>query len=470
MSFISLRSKSANSQTFFNVTSTVIRTGVAFFTMPLFTRLLGTAQYGLYSIYISWYNIIICFISLGCGQGLATGMYKYKDDYYRFRSSILLGGTVMCGFVTIIAVVVYLLFSSRINYPYWIFLLLFIEASASFVASFVGSAWTYEKKAGRNFVLSMATLLSTTGLSIILITQWSGKQEELYIARVLGVALPSILISIFVWLLVFLQRPAGYDKEYWTYSFSFGIPLIFHTLSHQVLSSSDRIMMQYFGISDSAIGIYSFYYTFVAILGMILTALNNSFIPFLYEDLDKKDYNAINPRVKNLTQIFVALSCGFILLSREVSKVFANEQYWSGMPIMPIILMIMYCIFVYQQPVNYEFFKSKPRIIAYCTAGAAVVNIILNAVFIPQWGMYGAAIATLLSYVILAIAHIIVVTKWKEEKYPLTWKPIVHGLIPICIACVLYYVFADMWIIRWTVAVCIGIYLVYSIYKRKTIF
>lgn len=470
MSFLSLRSKSENSQTFYNVISSVLRMGVAFFTMPLFTRLLGSEQYGIYSIYLSWYNIIVCFIALGCGQGLATGMYKFKDDYYRFRSSILFGGTIMCCLVTLVAVIAYIPLHKVIDYPLFIYILLFVEASATFVITFTSVAWIYEKKAGHNFVLSLMTIVLTTGLSLLLITCWPDIDVELYIARVLGVAIPTVLIAVLVWIIIFFKKPAGLIKKYWIYSFSFGLPLIFHTLSHNVLSSSDRIMMQYFNISNSEIGIYSFYYSLVGILGTILTALNNSLTPFLYEDLDKKEYSKLDVRVKNYTQIYVVLSCGFLLLSREVSRIFANEQYWSGMPIIPIIVLVMYCIFIYQFPVNYEFFKSKPRIVAYCTAGSAVENIILNAILIPQWGMYGAAIATLLSYVTLAILHIVVVTKWKEEKYPLTWTPIYKGLAIVLVFCLLYYVLQELWLIRWILAIALGSHLIITVYRRRTIF
>lgn len=465
-----MNKNSVNSQTFYNILSTVIRTGISFFTIPIFTRLLGTEQYGLYSLYVSWYNVLCCVIALGCGQGIATGMYAFKEDYPRFRSSILLGGTIMCGFSTIIGVICYFIFSSIINYPFSIFLILFLESTAYFINGFVGGVWTYEKKAINNMILSILILGSTTGLSLLLLHFWRFGKESLYIARIIGVAFPTIIIAIIAWCLIFFQKPTGFIKEYWTYSFSFGIPTIFHTLSHQVLTSSDRIMMQWFNVNNSEIGIYSFYYTFVTILSAVLGALNNSWVPFLYDDLDKKNYCVLNKRVKNYVQIFTIVSCVFALISREVSKLFANKDYWSGMNVMPIIAVVVYLTFVYQFAVNYEFFKSKSRIIAYGTASAAVINIFFNIIMIPLWGMYGAAIATVLSYAFLAMIHFIVVMKWRDEKYPLVKRPLLYGLIAVLVSCVLFYVLADYWLLRWALSLVITIYLFVSVYKRRTIF
>ena len=470
MNFSIFKSKSTNAQVSYNLISTMVRTGVGFLTMPIFTRLLGVEQYGNYSIYLSWYNIIICFISLGCGDGLANALYKYKDNYNSFRSSVLFGGTLMCLITTLTGLILYKPLSGFFRYPFIIFIIMFLEATAAYVINFTNNAWIYEKKASWNMVLSLVVLFSTTFLSLFLLWRWPLGQESLYAARVIGVAFPNILIAVVVWGLIFKSKPTYYNKEYWLFSFAFGIPTIFHTLSHQVLSSSDRLMMQNLGVSITDIGVYSFFYTFVYILNTILLALNNSWVPFWYEDLSNKEYPKLKARVYNYIQVFTVLSCGFLLLSREMAKLFANEQYWSGMPLIPIIVVVVYLTFIYQFPVNYEFFKAKPRIIAYGTASAAVENIVLNAFLIPRFGMYGAAIATLISYATLAGIHWCVVKKWKEEKYPFSIIPLIKGMLMVLVNCVLYYALADYWFFRWIIAVGMGLYLVMQIYKRKTIF
>ncbi len=462
--------KNANSQTIFNIISTIVRTGIGIFALPVFAKLLGTSQYGKYNVYLSWFNVLTCVIALGCGQGIQTGMYAFKDSYNRFRSSIFLGGTCMCLVSTAVGLVIYNFLAPFFNLPFLVYVLLFIEATASFVIGFSNIAWIYEKKAHLNMMVTLVLLFSTTILSLLLILKWPWNQDSLYLGRVIGIAAPNIIVAIIIWISIFFKQPTGFVKRYWSYSFAFGVPTMFHLLSHQVLTSSDRIMMERFSISDSEIGIYSFFYTFVSILSAILGALNNSWVPFLYEDLNKKDYARLNKRVGYYAQVFTVLSCGFILLSREVGAFFADQEYWPGIPLIPILVIVVYCTFMYQFPVNYEFFKGKPKIIAFGTLFAAGENIIINAILIPRHGMYGAVIATLISYITLAIVHIVIVSIWKEEKYPLTLKPVYIGLIAVLISSIIFYVSKDYWLLRWLLGAALGGFILYSIKKRKSIF
>ena len=462
--------KSANSQTVFNFISTVIRTGVSIITMPMFTKMLGTAQFGKYSLYLSWFNVLSCIIALGCGQGIQTGMYAFKDDYKRFRSSILMGRTCMCLITSIIGISLYSFMSIFFKLPITMYILLFVESASSFVLGFANIAWIYEKKASANMITSSTVVLGATLLSVILVVYWPGDPENLYMGRILGIACPNILVALIVWILIFREKPAGYIKNYWVYSFAFGVPTLFHTLSHQVLTSSDRIMMDMFSISESEIGIYSFFYSFVMMLNIILNALNSSWVPFLYEDLDKKNYDKLNVRIKNYVQLFTILACGFILLSKEVSQLFSDREFWSGVPIIPFLTIVVYFTFIYQFPVNFEFFKGKTKIIAIGTILAAVENIILNCLMIPSMGMYGAAIATLISYLTLAVIHTVIVHVWKEERYPLKTSPVLIGLLVVVAMCVINKVLIDLWMIRWLLGMALGLYLVLSIKKRKSIF
>lgn len=463
------KSKSANKQTLYNIISMIARTGFSALTMPIFTRLLGTVQYGKYNIYLSWYGILCCVISLGCGQGLATGKYKFRDNYNKFRSSLLFGGTIMCVLTTVVGIIAFPILSRYITLSFPIYILLFIESAAAFVTKYSNEVWIYEKRADINMIITLITVVSTTVFSLLLLFIWRDN-DTLFVGRILGTALPTIIIAIFIWITLFKKEPCGYIKKYWIYSFGFGLPIIWHTLSHQVLSSSDRIMLQYYSVDESQIGIYSFYYNFTAMLALILNAIDTSWAPFLYDGLDKKNYKELNVNVKNYVILFSSLVCGFVLLSPEVTKVFANSEYWSGKNLVPIIVMAMYCQMLYQFPVNYEFFKAKPRNIAYGTTVAAIENIILNCFLIPRYHVYGAAIATMISYGTLAILHTLIVKTWKEEKYPLTLRAELYGLIAVMLSCLMFYCIYDLWTLRWLIAASIGIYLVVSTYKRRSIF
>lgn len=83
----------------------------------------------------------------------------------------------------------------------------------------------------------------------------------------------------------------------------------------------------------------------------------------------------------------------FAFVIREVGYLLSGEEYSSGMNILPILVFAVYFTFMYQFPVNFEFFHRKTNIIAIGTSSSAILNIILNCIMIPIWGMYGAAIS-----------------------------------------------------------------------------
>lgn len=461
---------STNSQTFYNFLSTVISSGVAFITMPAFTRLLGAGQFGLYSIYTSWLAILVCIMGLNVKAGLGAGYYRFDGDYYGFRSSTLVEGSVICIIITAVLLTFNAPLRQALGYPPLPFIFLILESFAQYVLNFANLSWVYEKHAARNMSLSLATLILTTSLSIFLLLNWGGPKEHLYYARVLGAALPQISLAAFIWVFLFREKKCGYNPIYWKYSLAFGVPMVFHTLSHQVLSQSDRIMMQMYSIGDVEIGVYSFFYSFSGILSVLLSALNNSWCPFLYDDLSRKAFSVLNSKVSNYVQIFTILCCGFLMVSREFAKAFTGSEYWAGMPIIPVFVLVAYCTFFYQFAVNYELYHAKPRIVAAGTIIAALTNIVFNAILIPPYGMYGAAAATLLSYIALASMHTFIVTTWKGEKYPLSYRPVAKGALTVALFCAFYYLLSGLAAVRWAIGILLGLYLVWSVYHRKTIF
>ncbi|MBP3198975.1 MAG: oligosaccharide flippase family protein [Butyrivibrio sp.] len=464
-----LKNKNENSQVFFNILSTILSSGIAFFTMPLFTRLLGAEQYGLFSVYNSWLLIFTCIMGLNVGAGIGTGYYRFSDNYSKFRNSTLLEGSTISVSMIVILLVLYPLLNKLYPYPFILFLFLLLQSFSQFVINIGSLTWTYEKKASVNLIVSSCTVLLTTGISIVLLLTWNSN-EPLYYARVIGAAVPTIIIGLVVWIMLFAISPAGYNAEYWKFSFFFGLPMVFHQLSHQVLAQSDRVMMQMFDINGKEIGVYSFYYSLTAVLTTVLLALNNSWCPFLYDGLKEKDYDKLNRKVCNYVQVFTIIAMVFVMLCREVSMLFANEEYWSGMPLVPILVLVVYLTFIYQFAVNYEFFMAKPKYVAVGTTVAGVLNIILNALLIPRWGMYGAAIATLISYIILAVIHFTVVRLWKYDRYPLSYTPVMMGLAAVIAACIGYKLLDEFMFVRWGISICLSVYLVIQVFKRKTVF
>ena len=63
--------------------------GITFLTIPVFTRLLSTADYGIASLYTTWVGIFTIIIGLNLDVSITKGKYDFKDDYDQFVSSVI---------------------------------------------------------------------------------------------------------------------------------------------------------------------------------------------------------------------------------------------------------------------------------------------------------------------------------------------------------------------------------------------
>ena len=460
--------KSVNKITILNIISTFMLQGIAFVTTPIFTRLLGTEQFGMYSLFNSWVLILTCLMGFSVNSSIGTGIYTFKDKYIYFRNSVLLSSTLICLLELILIGICIPILTKITGFSGWLIIILGVTTLSHYIVNFAQMAFIYEKKADNNLILSVSISIVSVVVSIFLI--YKENDNSRYLGRIYGVATTYLVAAIIVWLLLFLKKPVGIKKEYLKYGIAVGFPIVFHSLSQQILGQSDRVMMQWFGVNADKIGIYSLFYTISSVLVTILGALNNSWCPFYYDDLNEEKWNILNKKCKNYIELFTVLGIGFLFLSREVSYLMADESYWSGMNIIPILTFAVYFTFMYQFPVNFEFFHKKTKIIAIGTVGAGILNIILNAIMIPKWGMYGAAISTAISYLALFFAHYYIVIHMKEHPYHLNIKIFIPGLICMMIGAFLFYVFASYWYVRWGLGIILGCFELYRIYKRKSIF
>ena len=459
---------SLNNQAIYNILSTTVLSGINFLTIPIFTRILGAEQYGLYSVFHSWVTIVMCFIALKSSSGLGTAKYVFSKDYKEYKSSSLIFGLFIAVIFIMAAFFLKTPLSVIIGYPPVMVVLIFISALAFHIVEFAKGTYIYEKKAERNLVLSVSLALSSIILSLLFLK--TGIFHEKYLSRVYGDLIPYLLVSTIIVILTFKAAPPKFNKVYWRYCFIMGFPIIFHSLSQDILKQSDRIMMQHMGYTGADVGIYSFFCTFTAIVNVILGALNTTWCPFYYDDLNEMAYERLKEKCKNYMELFTIVVCGFLLVSREVCYIFSNSEYWSGIDVIPLLIIGIYFIFMYQFPINFEFFNRKTKIIAVGSFSAAIVNIALNILFIPIGGMYGAALATAVSYMILFFAHFIIASHMKEMRFHIKIKSFLPGIFSVLSFSILFYMMANLWTIRWILGIVIGGFEIIKVIKRKSIF
>lgn len=457
-----------NRITLLNLASTIILQGLAFFTGPIFSALLGTNNYGIAAVYLTWVQIASTVFSLQAAGTIVLARVNFPmEDQEKYQSSVLSLSTLTYAAFSVLTIIGVVFASRWIDVSLPMVLLGLIHGWGLYCVSAMNSKFTYEFKAEKNFILSVATSVLTIGVSLLLIYMFPA--EINYWGRIIGQSGVYAVIGILLFVYMLRAGRTVYEKSYWKFSLPLAIPTILHLLSHIVLNQSDKVMLQSL-ISNSAVGIYALACTFGGVLNTLWHAFNNSWVPFYYEYTRTGKIEEMKIHARNYTELFTILAMGFILLSREVFHLYAKSPFWEGTDLIPLFAIGYYFVFLYSFPVNYEFYNKKTKTIAIGTTLAAVCNIILNFVFILIWNIRGAVIATAVSHGLQFLFHYVCAKRIQPGSFPFRLMEFFPGLLAIGATCVIYIFTKDLWYIRWIVAAILGIYICIKIFKRREIF
>ncbi len=378
-----------------------LQKGISMITVPVFTRLLTTEQYGVYTVYQSWYSIITVFATLNLYYGVFNnGMVKYPDDRDRFTSSMQGLTTTITSAWFIVYLAASNFWNSVLGLPTILVLAMFAELIFMPAYSFWAARQRFEFRY-RNLVIvtSIMTISSPViGIAAVLVSEHKAE------ARVLSFVLVQVCIGGFFYIRNLLKGRTFFYKAYWRFGLGFNIPLIPHYLSQSVLNQSDRLMIKKMvGYGKSAI--YSVAYSVAMLMILITSAINNSFIPYTYGCLKEEKYDDLKKNANALI-ILVGLGTFFVVaFGPEVIRIFAPEEYYEAIWVIPPVSASVYFIFLYPIFANVEFYYEENKFVMFASIGGAVSNIILNYIFIQIFGYIAAGYTTLACYMLFSGGH-----------------------------------------------------------------
>ena len=433
---------------------TFILQGINFLTLPLYTRILTTRDFGITSLYTAWQAIVVIFLCLQTFSTIQNAKVTYDDDEYREYNSNI----VILSFISFAIFSIFIMaFSKKLsNFSGLSINLIFLMLLHSFFSlgvTFKNTILRFDGKAEKQLFISMFYTILNVGLSIFFIT--SVPQVEKATGKILGAVVPSIILGGYFYLEIIFKKKPTFKKEHFIFCLTLGLPLILHNLSHIVLTSSDRMMIERFiGLEET--GIYGFTYTIGTILSTAAGAFGSAWVPWYFQKLKSENHNEIKIYSKNYLDFFTLVTMGFIFISPEIVRFMGSSDYWIGKYFLPWIIFGCYFIFLYSFPVNYEFYVKKTNYIALGTSLSAIINLVLNFIFIPKYGSFGAALTTLASYFFLFIFHEIITRKKLNYKLfsPLQYS---YRIIIITISCFIYTKIVDIIILRYIIILILAI-------------
>lgn len=449
--------------TFWITFCALFQKGISVVTMPIFTRILEPSDYGYYALYITWSNIFSIIATLGLNNGaFNTAMIKWEDKRSEIISSFW-GLTTLntCAIFTFIIALQH--FTNFEILGFSNLLIVVMAVKITFSSAF--NMWISRERFEYNYIpLAILTILYTILSTVIslIITIYA---EDKGLARILSFEFVSIVIYAFCSCIILYKGKKLYNKKYWTYAIRINGPLTIHFLSGSLLNQADRIMINdFYGTSET--GIYSIAYSIGMLIHIINTSINSSLIPWQYNNINNPK---LKKQINNIILMLFSIVVIFILFVPEMLFVFAAPKYYLALNAIPIIIGSAFFIFISSLFTNIELYYEKSIYSTIATLLATIINIILNILLIRINYLF-AAVTTLISYVLMAIFHYIVLKKIlrdqknSNEIYDYKFILIISLLVVIvsCLATLLY----KMQVIRYLL-ILITLFLLF--YKRKTI-
>lgn len=440
----------------------LIQKGLAVITTPIYTRLLTTAEYGQVSVFFSWYEILVIFSGFCLSKGVFNnGMLDFKEDRDCFSWSL-------CSLSLIISLIVgsaIILFSEYVwnfmNLPmnliaFMVLLLTFEEALSIWT---VRQRFEYKYKALAFITVALAVISPICGIVCIL-----KFPENKVLSRVFGARTVFLLTYLAMFFYLLVKAKGKVKVKYWKYALLFNVPLIPHYLSLHILNHMDRIQIEWI-VGASAAGIYSVAYSGASVVKIVWQSINASLIPWTYEKCSKNEFESLGTMTKILVTGYGIICLGFMLLAPEIMRIMAPSSYIEGVNVIPSVVAGVFFSSLYYIFANVVYYYKKPKYVMFGSVISAVMNMILNAIFIPIYGFVAAGYTTMVTYILQSIIDYFAMFRITHKSiYDMKYLVIFSSGIILC-SILLGFVYENL-IVRLVLCVALFIYVLYFFHEN----
>ena len=239
-----------------------LQKGISFITVPIFTRLMSTEEYGTYTVYLSWLQILTIMTSLYLFNGVYdNAMAKYEKQRDEYTSAMQGLTLVITGAVFALYCFTSGFWEKILNLPKSMILLMFLEALLSPALSYWSGRQRFEYRYRILVCVTILQALMNPIASLVLIRMNGGTA----MMRILGIVGVQVCICVPIIVFQFCKGKEFFSKEYWGYALRIGIPIVPHYLSGIILNQGDRIMIDKM-VGKTEVALYGLAYS----IGMLV--------------------------------------------------------------------------------------------------------------------------------------------------------------------------------------------------------
>ncbi len=394
--------------------------GLSLISAPIFTRIFNPDQYGAWSLINAAIAFLTGILLLGGDNAYTRYFFLCKND--NEKRTLTATWFSFLAIWSIVILIMILPFSKTIsgwimgehNYrAAWVIGL--ASSPLAMMNLILAQALRNRFMAKAYTLFNMATAILTIGFAVFFVLVL-----KLGVAgALLGAATASlIMIPLRLWKIR--------DLLSLTFSFAFlkqllifGLPLVPMNVAFWLLSNADRIMLARLASLDS-VGLYAIAGSMAAVIMMLQNSIGQSWLPHgvkVYEE-ERESADSIFRK----TMVFLLAASGFIIvgfvsLSQEVLFILVPPTYHAAFWVIPFLATGFLFFTSAHVSVVAIMVKNKTTYIMFACWVVAILNIALNSLLIPRFGIVGAGAATGISYILFSLGYALISRKLWPINY-----------------------------------------------------
>jgi len=424
--------------------ASILGIAASLISFPVLTRLLSVSDYGLMNLVsVS----IVLLVAIGKG-GLQTSAIRFYAEIESGKTQWTMSNyyaTLIYGMVAVSLTVMVSWATGSLIYGWYFsnlsFACLLALTAVLIPVRVMESALLNILKAGeKSFVHSVYTIARKYGLLVIIVAAlvWiAATAHTFYLATIVG---ESIALLALAW---YTLKPLPKLRDtsgalLWQMA-AFGIPMIGYEIAGNILNLSDRYVIEW-KLGHEQVGIYSASYNLVDYLSSaIVNPFVGAFMPVCLslwangEKIAVQEF--LGQSLRYYLLIAIPVIAGIAAVGSELIHVMASEKYLVGAEIIPYVTMGM---FIHGATVFFGaglYINKQGITMSLIVLLAAVINLLLNLLWVPRYGIMGAAFATMAASFI-----IVVLSSWYGRQVLRVTFPYLYALKLALIASAMYWV------------------------------
>ncbi len=415
------------SQASFYLVADVIGQLSGFISLPIFTRIFSTAQYGVMGLVDSFFKFAGTLSSMGL-RPAALRLYGEFKEGKRDKGPQHLINTMMSASFLLGAAVSLLCFGALLVPDRWLdpeakSLIAMAAAVMLFrnVSQMLMSLIQVQEKAKLRSALMLAERYLILGCTLLFVAVFRWGLRGFFGGLMLA---EGLLFLYCTWHAVkhLKWRPRLPDSPILRESIAYGLPLLGLNISGFITDWGDRFIMSFYR-EPGELGLYVAGYTLAnyAILSFV-PALSSALIPVTMNAYAEKGVKETQSSLESFLRYYwlatLPIVFGITAVGEPLIRFVASEKFVDATIVLPWVLAAKVVQAAYFPFLAGLFLSKRTGMLAIFMGSAAVLNIGLNLVLIPNYGMVGAAIATLVAYLFYVIGGGIYSQRYLRLRFP----------------------------------------------------